>query len=194
MSRRLHTSSFFSPFWILVLLILINIEPAKAAGQITLEVYKAQRLLLVKRDHTLQRTFRIASGSGGSGNKLKRGDNKTPIGAYRIVHFKEDSRFHYFMQLNYPNAQDIFAGMQRKQLDPVEYDTMVKQMSRGYLADQRTTLGGAIGIHGLAEEDEDKLKLHHDENWTQGCVAMTNEEIDELRQYVKIGTPVFIFD
>ena len=178
----------------ILMAILIMPQAAHAADEIILEIHKSERQLVVKQNHKVMRRFMIASGSGGSGNKIKRGDNITPIGIYRISHFKEDSRFHLFMQLNYPNALDVYQGMQRQQLDPVEYDHLVDQIKRGRLPDQKTSLGGAIGIHGIALEDEDKLLLHQDENWTQGCIAMTNAEIDELRSFVKLGTQVFIFD
>lgn len=174
-------------------LLLIN-PGAYADNGIVLEVYKSKRLMLVKKDHDLKRTFKIATGSGGSGNKKKNGDNITPTGAYRIVHFKEDSRFHYFMQINYPNARDIVNGLKRSQIDRDQYNQMIYHLKRKEAPDQKTMLGGAIGIHGISEEDEEKLKLHQDENWTQGCIAMTNEEIDELRKFVHIGTPIIIFD
>lgn len=180
-------------FCILFGLILIS-QSAYADNGIVLEVYKSKRLMLVKKDNDLKRTFKIATGSGGSGNKKRNGDNITPTGAYRIVNFKDDSRFHYFMQINYPNARDAVNGLKRSQIDRDQYIQMIAHLKRKQVPDQRTMLGGAIGIHGISEEDEEKLKLHQDENWTQGCIAMTNEEIDELRKFVHIGTPIIIFD
>lgn len=179
--------------WIFIGLMLIS-QTGFADNGIVLEVYKSKRLMLVKKDNDLKRTFKIATGSGGPGNKKKNGDNITPIGVYRIVNFKDDSRFHYFMQLNYPNARDIVNGLKHSQIDRDQYLQMIYHLKRNGVPDQKTQLGGAIGIHGISEEDEEKLKLHQDENWTQGCIAMTNEEIDELRKFVHIGTPIIIFE
>jgi len=179
--------------WFFFGLIIIS-QVTFAAGDYTLEIYKSDRLLLVKKDHTLQQTFRIATGSGGSGDKIHRGDNKTPIGVYKIMYFKEDSRFHYFMQLNFPNAKDAFDGLKNNTIDQYEFGQIISALKRKMLPDQETDLGGAIGIHGIGEETEDKLALHEDENWTQGCIAMKNKEIEELRHFVHIGTPVIIFN
>ncbi len=173
---------------------LIFISQLSFAGDYTLEIYKSDRLLLIKKDHLLQKTFHIASGSGGAGDKTRRGDKITPTGVYKILHFKEDSRFHFFMQLNYPNAKDTLDGLKNKTINRDEFSQIIHDLKRKTMPDQNTELGGAIGIHGIGDQTEDRLMLHEDENWTKGCVAIKNEEIEELRNFVHIGTSVIIFD
>ena len=57
---------------------------------------------------------------------------------------------------------------------------------------QDTKLGGQIGIHGIGRITKQKLAIHKDLNWTDGCIALTNHDINELKQYVNIGTVVVI--
>ena len=57
---------------------------------------------------------------------------------------------------------------------------------------QNTRLGGYIGIHGVGEVTREKMKIHRAVNWTDGCIALTNKDINTLRKYVSIGTPVII--
>ncbi len=179
--------------WYFLGLIFIS-QLSFAAGHYTLEVRKSERLLLVKKNHVLHKTFHIASGSGGSGDKIRRGDKTTPVGVYKILYFKEESQFHYFMQLNYPNAKDALDGLKNKTINIDEFRQIIYDLKRKTIPDQETALGGAIGIHGIGDQTEDRLKLHEDENWTKGCIAIKNEDIDELRDFVHIGTSVIIFD
>ncbi len=175
-------------------LMLLVSSHSFAAGSYTVEIHKSDRVMLIKKNHVLRKTYRIASGSGGVGNKTHRGDKKTPTGVYQIMYFKDDSRFHVFMQLNYPNAKDALDGLKHETINKDEFGMMINSLKRNRMPDQDTDLGGAIGIHGIGNETEDRLALHKDENWTKGCIAMRNKEIEELRRFVKIGTTVLIFD
>lgn len=157
-----------------------------------LEIVKSERLLRVKYAGQTYRQFKVAWGRGGPGDKQQIGDQRTPVGIYRIVGFNENSKFHLFMRLNYPNVKDAFYGLKNKVISRVEFDAIVDSLKMGQLPPQNTGLGGAIGIHGVGEEDPKKLKLHSKLNWTEGCVALTNGEITELRDYVSIGTEVVI--
>ncbi|MFK8068854.1 MAG: murein L,D-transpeptidase family protein [Gammaproteobacteria bacterium] len=179
----------------LIFLLLSSVSAfCSAAGSYTVEIHKSDRIMILKKDHLLKKTYHIATGTGGAGTKVKLGDKMTPTGVYRILHFKEDSRFHLFMQLNYPNAKDALLGLQKKTINQDEFSQIISSLKRQTIPNQETELGGAIGIHGIGEQTEDRLILHKDENWTKGCIAIKNEEIEELRTFVKIGTPVVIFD
>lgn len=198
--KKLKSNTFLDPSLHFVLLCSLTFflfficNVAFAAGHYTIEIHKSERKLLVKKNHILQKTYRIASGSGGSGDKLQRGDKMTPTGVYKILHFKDNSRFHIFMQLNYPNAQDALNGLNNGTINHDEFSGIVSSLQRNRMPNQNTDLGGAIGIHGIGDETSDRLALHADENWTKGCIAMKNKEIVELRKYVRAGTSVLIFD
>ena len=162
------------------------------AGPYYLEIDKSERLLRVKFADKTYRQYHIASGRGGPGVKQQLGDKRTPEGIYRIAGFNENSQFHLFMRLNYPNVKDALFGLKSNVISKVEFDQIIESLKFGKLPPQNTALGGAIGLHGVGEETADKLKIHSNLNWTKGCVALTNDEILELRQYVSIGTEVVI--
>ncbi len=167
-------------------------SPVPYIGPYYLEIDKSERQLRVKFDGKTYRQYHIASGRGGSGDKQRLGDKRTPEGIYRIVGFNESSPFHFFMRLNYPNVKDAFWGLENKLISKIEFDRIIESLKFGKLPPQNTALGGAIGLHGVGKETADKLKIHSNLNWTKGCVALTNDEISELRQYVSIGTEVVI--
>ncbi|NNL99720.1 MAG: L,D-transpeptidase family protein, partial [Gammaproteobacteria bacterium] len=138
------------------------------------------------------REFPIASGRGGSGDKFRRGDNRTPVGVYRIVDFNERSRFELFMRLNYPNVKDAFYGLKNGLISRPEFDAIVAALKQGATPPQNTPLGGAIGIHGIGDVTHEKLRIHDALDWTEGCIALTNADIMALRNYVSVGTRVEI--
>jgi murein L,D-transpeptidase YafK len=159
-----------------------------------IEIHKAERLLLVRKGDTIERRYRIAWGRGGPGDKRRAGDDKTPTGVYRITGFNDSSKFYMFMRLNYPNVKDAFFGLKNKLISRAEFDRIAAAVKRGVAPPQNTALGGAIGIHGLGRETEKKLHIHRNLNWTEGCIALTNEEIRQLRSFVTIGTKVVILE
>ncbi len=122
-------------------------------------------------------TYRVAIGPGGTGPKRQEGDQITPVGRYHIVH-KQPSQFHIFMLLDYPNAsdRDRFAKLKREGVLP-----------------KSATIGGAVGIHGAPKQSEWK-NTHKDYDWTLGCVAVDDDEIERIAANVAVGTVVDIED
>lgn len=161
--------------------------------RVELEIHKSRRELLVKQGTRVARRYIAATGRGGLGDKRIRGDNKTPEGVYYITGFNEDSAFDMFFRLNYPNAKDGYFGLKRELIDRDDFDRILDAQRRDQLPPQDTPLGGAIGIHGIGEENKDRLHVQRWQNWTQGCIALTNREIRELRRYVGVGTRVVIY-
>ena len=138
---------------------------------------RADKILIEKSSHklflmdgkTVLKTYSVALGRGGSGPKVKEGDNKVPEGHYRIAGRKLDSHFHYALKISYPELKDIAAA---KKLG-------VKP-------------GGDIMIHGLRNGTGWLGSLHRLLDWTAGCIAVTDDEIDEIARVVPDGTPVEI--
>ncbi|MEW5723820.1 MAG: L,D-transpeptidase family protein [Thermodesulfobacteriota bacterium] len=127
-----------------------------------------RRMTLFRADRPLK-TYTVSLGAQPSGTKTRRGDNRTPEGHYRIISRNPHSRFHLSLKINYPNAQDL-ARAKAAGLDP----------------------GGDIMIHGLPPGYAWLGRLHRFTDWTQGCIAVTNEEIEEIWRAVPDGTPVEI--
>lgn len=188
-----HSSRARSLFATALLLLCVAAPDAGATdAPVHLEISKKSRELVVRRGDEVVRRYHAAYGKGGAGTKLKLGDNKTPIGVYRIVEFKSDSRFHFFMQIDYPNLLDAWHGYRRELIDAGQFRAIATAHRDSSVPPQDTALGGYIGIHGIGETSAEKLDVHAFENWTNGCIALTNEEITELRSLVAIGTRVVI--
>jgi murein L,D-transpeptidase YafK len=176
---------------LLVLLIFVcNVQ----ASPYQLVVNKSSKQLLVKEGDDVIKRYRIASGRGGYGTKTRMGDNKTPVGSYKIIELRENSRFHFFMQINYPNTLDAWYGYNKNLINGREFKDIVSAVQSDLVPPQDTSLGGSIGLHGIGEVTDKKLSIHDRLDWTEGCIALTNEEISELRQYVSVGTTIIIKD
>ncbi len=143
---------------------------AAAAGAVDLVVVdKRQRLLRLMRGGQIIRTYRIALGFNPEGHKSREGDGQTPEGFYRIDGYVAESAFHRALHISYPNAWD------RRRASESGYDP-----------------GGQIMIHGLPNGISAEEVGHGQEDWTNGCIAVTNQEIRELVALVPVGTPILI--
>ena len=132
-------------------------------------VVKSQRTLTLLSHGKVLRTYKVALGSSPVGAKEQQGDHKTPEGRYILDRRNTKSRFYKSIHLSYPNEQD-------KQ----------KASQRGVAA------GGDIMIHGLPNGFGWLGATHRAQNWTDGCIAVTNAEMDEIWELVQDGTPVEI--
>jgi murein L,D-transpeptidase YafK len=149
----------------------------------------ALKIEVKKGDRTVDTINDIAIGRNGAGYKTHRGDDITPYGDYRIGWVGERSNFRRFFGLTYPNVQDARTALIKGIIDKGTYERIVAANERHGIPPQNTPLGGQIGIHGLGAADE---KIHRSMNWTHGCIAMTNRQIDHLRRYVEPGMVVKI--
>lgn len=127
-----------------------------------IRVYKAQRRMELLRDGRVISTYRIALGDAPIGHKRQQGDEKTPEGDYRITYRNPRSRFHLSLRVSYPNEADRRQARARG-VDP----------------------GGDIMIHGATPPG-------YRGDWTDGCIAVTNAEMDEIWRRVPVGTPIRI--
>jgi len=115
------------------------------------------------------KTYKIALGKNPDGHKVIEGDKRTPEGSYFIDARNENSKYHLALHISYPDAIDD-----------------MKARSLG------SSPGGGIMIHGTGDEYEWMGKLHASINWTDGCIAVTNKEIEEIWQLVPDGTRIEI--
>jgi murein L,D-transpeptidase YafK len=152
---------------------------------------KHKKLTLMDNNSPFKVFTHAAFGSGGIGYKHKRGDNITPKGVYRIGWNNDKSDFRNFFGLTYPSIPDAENGLKHNLINADEYKAIVDANLQHTVPPQDTALGGAIGIHGLGTPIRRVIK-HRTLNWTEGCIALTNEQIDELAIYVKAGMMVVI--
>ena len=143
---------------------------AVAAGTADLIVVeKAARRMTLYRHGEVLHEYRIALGFAPAGDKERVGDGRTPEGRY-IIDLKNDrSQFHLSLRVSYPNASD-----------------------RREAAARGASPGGDIFIHGTPGVWEWAGPLHAIRDWTLGCIAVTNSEIEEIWALVPVGTPIEI--
>lgn len=178
---------------ILPALLLVFIQSAQAyESPYQVEIMKSSKELHLKQDGEIIKVYKIAHGKGRGNTKRIRGDGITPVGSYHITHFKSDSKFHFFMHLDYPNLLDAWYGYKNQLISSKEFKDIATAINNKKLPPQNTALGGYIGIHGLGDVTDEKLQIHDMHNWTDGCVALRNDEVNELRKYLSIGTKVTI--
>ena len=140
-------------------------------------VQKADSILILKKDHVIEllaggkviRTYKVALGQGGLAPKEREGDARTPEGHYTIDARTAESHYHKALHVSYPNPED-----------------------RKRAAKLGVAPGGAIMIHGLPNGKGWVGARHRLYDWTLGCIAVTDEEIDEVWELVPVGTPVEI--
>jgi murein L,D-transpeptidase YafK len=146
--------------------------------------------LLIMNGGQVERSYEnISIGRGGARTNKRVRDGATPIGHYHITEITRKSSFHVFLRLDYPNAEDARRAYDEGRLDKRSYQRIIRAFRNGSPPPQNTSLGGLIGIHGLGQANPD---IHGDFNWTRGCVALTNEQIDDLASRVWVGMTVII--
>lgn len=174
--------------------LLIWQQPVVATGNYELVIKRSEKRLLVQKDGEVLRSFHVALGSGGSKAKMKSGDRLTPLGKYHITQVRDSDRFHLFIQIDYPSVRDAINALKEDRISKVQYRKILDAHIFGNLPPQNTPLGGAIGIHGIGVETKDKIEIHEIADWTQGCIALRNAEVEQLTKYISKGTQVTITD
>ncbi len=172
--------------WVCCLLVSLS---SQAGEHWILVDTDAQTLDLMDGERNLMHLDAVAIGRGGVTRDKRRGDKRTPLGRFKVAWFNPDSRFHFFIGLDYPRREHLLRAYRQGRLDEQSFRRLEKAMAAARIPPQNTELGGQIGIHGVGAGSED---LHRIANWTEGCVAVTNAEIDALRRHVQIGTTVII--
>jgi murein L,D-transpeptidase YafK len=132
-------------------------------------VVKHQRKLLLRDQGRTIKSYPISLGSDPVGHKVKQGDGRTPEGRYLISGRNPNSSYYLSLRISYPSARDQ-AQAAKSGLDP----------------------GGDIMIHGLPNGLGWIGRLHRLMDWTQGCLAVTNREMDDLWRAVPDGTPIIL--
>jgi murein L,D-transpeptidase YafK len=132
-------------------------------------ILKARRELRLLKDGKVLKSYRVALGRSPRGAKVRQGDARTPEGRYRIDGRNPASSFHLALHVSYPNAED-----------------------RKRARDLGVSPGGDIMIHGIKRGAGWVGRFHSLVDWTAGCIAVTDDEIEEIWRAVPVGTPVEI--
>lgn len=161
---------------ILAVLLLLAVAAATGASAAPLKaradlivVDKTKRVMTLYARKKPLKTYRIALGGNPLGHKEQEGDSRTPEGRYVIDAKNPWSSFHLSLRISYPNRRDM-AAARRKGVSP----------------------GGQIMIHGTPEGLSLVQATGLMRDWTAGCIAVTNAEIEEIYRAVNVGTPIVI--
>jgi len=144
-------------------------------GTYLLLVEKSKYELSVYDDQGWLATYPVVFGNKDQGDKMVAGDRKTPEGSFKIVSKRVHEKWDRFMLLDYPNADSYYKFNKRK--------------NEG-LIPKTASIGGGIGIHGTWPREGYAIDRY--DNWTEGCISMRNEDVEELYKMIPIGTPILI--
>ena len=145
------------------------------SGKPYIIVDKSDYELKVYDDDGWYATYPVVFGSKSLDDKMIEGDRKTPEGVYKIASKRPHEKWDKMMLIDYPTKADYEKFNQRK--------------AKGLLP-KNAKIGGGIGIHGTWQRDE--MAVDFFQNWTNGCVSLKNDEIEELYNIIPVGTPVTI--
>ncbi|MBE0487457.1 MAG: L,D-transpeptidase [Halomonas sp.] len=146
-------------------------------------------LTLYRGNRQLDRFAPISLGRGGASAARRRGSNVTPLGEFRVNRFNHESDWHIFIGIDYPTPSHARMALEEGVFTQQDYDDYYDYYRRQGYPPQQTALGGFIGIHGIGKGDP---AIHQQFHWTQGCVAVTDEQIERLAALIDIGTRVVI--
>lgn len=147
-----------------------------------LAVSKSLRTLSVVSGGEVVRTYRIALGRDPVADKEKAGDGRTPEGDFYVCSRSEEGRYRRALGLSYPSAEDAERGSAAGIISRREYTDIVKAIRAMKRPPWHTALGGEIMVHGGGAETD----------WTEGCIAMSDDDAEELFSATPLGTPVRI--
>jgi murein L,D-transpeptidase YafK len=132
-------------------------------------VHKAKRLMELYRDGSLVASYKISLGLAPTGQKQREGDFRTPEGSYRLTRRNADSEFFLAVQISYPESADL-AQARKNRWQP----------------------GGSIMVHGLPNVLKYTRERYLSSDWTNGCIALSNEDMLDFWLLTGQGTPIEI--
>ena len=145
-------------------------------------IRKEERVLEVYDGAKLVKKFTMVLGFAPAGDKEVEGDGKTPEGEFYVFTRNDKSRFHLSLGLSYPSKADAERGLSAGLITPTQHVEITSAIDEKKMPPQKTALGGEIYIHGGGVESD----------WTWGCIALRNEEIEQLFRVIPVGTKVTI--
>ena len=157
------------PYFLACCIFFYNCFAFASLGQVDkVVVIKNERILMLLQKGFVVRTYKVSLGRNPLGHKTREGDNRTPEGIYKLYRGNPKSKFHMSLHVSYPSEAD-----------------RVKARQHG------VSPGGNIMIHGFPDGitmDD----IHERLNWTKGCIAVANSDVEEIWHLVPSGTPIEI--
>jgi murein L,D-transpeptidase YafK len=171
---------------LLFLMAMISGQETLATGQLEkprLEVFKGRRELLLYDGERVVGSYCVALGTNPLPAKEVEGDGATPEGTYFICEKNPYSNFYLSLGISYPGPQDAERGLKAGLISKEEYDAIVSAAAFRITPPWKTKLGGEVFLHGEGAGPD----------WTKGCIAVENSDMEELFRLVPLNTPISIF-
>lgn len=146
----------------------------------------------IYEDSVLIKNYRVSFGKSVHTPKTRAGDKATPVGVYKICKIYTTHKYYKFFQLNYPNLEDGADALRKGLISQKEYNDIKFEYYYEGCTKFHNILGGDIGIHGIGELNYIFKNLPFVFNWTDGSIAMSNENIDEIYSVIREGIEVVI--
>ncbi|TYK64229.1 L,D-transpeptidase family protein [Colwellia echini] len=164
------TTNLLTKITVKILLLIASLFSSASLAWVDLVmVDKSDNKMYLLSSGKVIKEYHVALGKNPEGHKEQEGDKRTPEGFYTLDYKKEDSAFYRAMHISYPNQFDLDNAEQKG-----------------------VSAGGLIMIHGQRNNFEGLARYTQKSNWTNGCIALTNPEIDEFMALVEVGTQIHI--
>jgi murein L,D-transpeptidase YafK len=150
--------------------------------RVRIEIHKAARTAILYSADTAVRVYGVGLGFDPAGAKTREGDGKTPEGSYYLCSRNPYSRFHRFLGVSYPSPQDAARAYSAGEID-ARTTARISRVRSPHRPPWSTPLGGAIGLHGGGSSSD----------WTLGCIAFEDDDVDEIWVASRSGTRVIIY-
>ena len=168
---------FFYFYIIIPFFLFANTQPLTKSNYLKADlvtVVKSERKMYLSCKGKILKKYDISLGGNPIGHKEVQGDQKTPEGNYKLDYFKPNSSYYKALHISYPNRKDTLNA---------------RKMGK--------SPGGAIMIHGQPNHKKIEKSFldrffKRNNDWTAGCIALENDEMDEVLRLVKVGTPISI--
>ena len=145
-------------------------------------ILKAKHQLHLFDGDRLVRSYAIDLGFNPVGQKRLAGDGRTPEGRFRLVVKNSASQYHRFLGIDYPNSEAADFGLKHGLISSGEAASIYRALEAGRCPEWGTALGGGVGIHGRRKGTD----------WTAGCVALSDKNVEELFRVLRLGDSIEI--
>jgi murein L,D-transpeptidase YafK len=163
------------------------------SGDLRIVIWKSHYTLTLYKGELPVKTYRAVFGKGfQNGDKRMAGDKRTPEGDFFICTMNHSKRFYKFMGLSYPGVRHAESGLRNGLISEKEFEVIKKANNERQAPPWDTNLGGAVGIHGRMLGSATVPPQGSGMNWTDGCIALENSDVEEIYSVISIGTPVTI--
>lgn len=178
-------------FLFLIIFLFSFISPV-LAKEFYFIIDKGSYKLYFKKDEEIIFEAKIGYGLKSTLFKSKRGDFLTPEGQYEISNIRPSQQYYYFLELNYPNFNDLSLAYFRGEIALEELRRCLTLRKCAKVVEEVATLGNEIGIHGggACRKEKGKENCH----WTKGCISLDNKELEKLLKWAKPYQKVYIID